>query len=152
MAGRPPKATVMKILEGNPGGRPINRNEPKPLPGSPKPPKGMSKEARKEWNRIVKVLEPTRLLTLADRTVLEGYCNEYCTYQKTQEILNRTGILIPSADKKSVIVNPALRQSERSQKLIIRYLTELGLSPSSRARLAAGEGGGLDLDDDGLLD
>lgn len=27
--GRPPKPTYLKVLEGNPGRRPINENEPK---------------------------------------------------------------------------------------------------------------------------
>jgi len=30
MAGRKPKPTALKIIEGNPGKRPLNKNEPKP--------------------------------------------------------------------------------------------------------------------------
>ena len=41
--GRKPKPTALKILEGNPGKRPINENEPIP-------PKG-TENARHGWNR-----------------------------------------------------------------------------------------------------
>ena len=30
--GRKPKPTALKVLEGNPGGRPLNLNEPKSAP------------------------------------------------------------------------------------------------------------------------
>lgn len=35
MRGRKPKPTHLKLLEGNPGHRPINGAEPKPNPGLP---------------------------------------------------------------------------------------------------------------------
>lgn len=36
--GRPPKPTAIKELEGNPGKRPLNKNEPKPKQTAPKCP------------------------------------------------------------------------------------------------------------------
>ena len=40
--GRPPKPTYLKVLEGNPGKRPLNENEPKPKPSAPKCPAWLS--------------------------------------------------------------------------------------------------------------
>lgn len=36
--GKKPKPTNLKILEGNPGKRPLNLNEPKPIPIAPECP------------------------------------------------------------------------------------------------------------------
>ena len=49
MAGRKPKPTSLKVLEGNPGKRQLNPNEPKPDASVPKCPAWLSKEAKREW-------------------------------------------------------------------------------------------------------
>ena len=55
--GRKPKPTALKELEGNPGGRPLNHNEPKPAKKAPRCPSWLEDEAKKEWKRMGKVLE-----------------------------------------------------------------------------------------------
>ena len=52
MAGRKPKPTKLKLLAGNPGGRPLPENEPQPDPAIPDPPDWMEGEALAEWRRI----------------------------------------------------------------------------------------------------
>ena len=49
--GRKPKPTAMKVLEGNPGGRPLNKNEPKPDKKAPRCPAWLEEEAKKECHR-----------------------------------------------------------------------------------------------------
>ena len=62
--GRKPKPTALKVLEGNPGGRPLNLNEPKPVKKAPRCPSWLEDEAKKEWKRMGKVLEQLGLLLL----------------------------------------------------------------------------------------
>ena len=50
--GRKPTPTAIKDLEGNPGKRKLNENEPKPEKKAPACPKWLSKDARKEWHRL----------------------------------------------------------------------------------------------------
>ena len=67
MRGPPPKPTYLRILEGNPSKRPLNRNEPQPPPVETlDPPDYLGGHAATEWCRIVPGLSAMRLLTIAD--------------------------------------------------------------------------------------
>ena len=48
MAGRP-KPTNLKLIEGNPGKRPLPGNEPKPKPKAPSMPSDLDYQAKKTW-------------------------------------------------------------------------------------------------------
>ena len=65
--GRKPKPTAIKELEGNPGKRPLNEAEPKPVKKAPSCPKWLEPEAKKEWRRLSKQLEQSGVLTEVDQ-------------------------------------------------------------------------------------
>src|SRR5689334_3828108 len=50
--GPAPKPTAIKKIQGNPGKRPLNENEPQLEPGIPECPDYLDEIARKEWARI----------------------------------------------------------------------------------------------------
>ena len=52
MAGRKPKPTAVKKLEGNPGKRKLNTKEPNPGKGMPDCPAWLLPEAKTEWIRL----------------------------------------------------------------------------------------------------
>lgn len=56
MAGRKPKPTAMKKLEGNPGKRKLNTKEPVPAKGMFVCPDWLMSEAKKEWERLAKLM------------------------------------------------------------------------------------------------
>ena len=56
MAGRKPKPTALKKLEGNPGKRKMNTKEPVPGKGMPDCPKWLLPEAKEEWKRLCQKL------------------------------------------------------------------------------------------------
>ena len=62
MAGRKPKPTALKLLEGDrgKGRRPINEHEPIPPRGGVKCPPWLLPEAKKEWKRLAASLEAIR--------------------------------------------------------------------------------------------
>ena len=62
--GRKPKPTAIKELEGNPGKRLLNADEPKPERKVPPCPKWLEPEAKKEWRRLSKQLEQIGVLTV----------------------------------------------------------------------------------------
>lgn len=78
--GRKPKPTAIKVLEGNPGKRPLNANEPKPEKKSPKCPSWLEPEAKKEWRRMAKVLERLGVLTEIDAAAFEVTRKFYFKY------------------------------------------------------------------------
>lgn len=70
--GNRPVPTKLRILRGNPGGRPINDQEPEPIRGIPRIPKWLRKYpiAIKEFKREAKLLDQMGLLTVADAGAL----------------------------------------------------------------------------------
>ena len=70
--GRKPKPTALKLLEGNPGKRPLNGREPVPPRAALKCPAWLLPEAKKEWKRLAPALEAMGVLTMADLTAFEG--------------------------------------------------------------------------------
>ena len=75
MAGRPPKPTALKLLQGNPGKRKLNADEPMPPLGADVPEylKG-DPVLVAEWNRQAPRLKRLGLLTEIDDGALAVLC------------------------------------------------------------------------------
>ena len=95
MAGRRPKPTALKALQGNPGKRPLNRHEPQPG-GLPKCPKHLDGQARKEWKRISRELIACGLLTEVDRAALAAYCVAWSRWIDAEANVRKFGGVIKS--------------------------------------------------------
>jgi phage terminase small subunit len=75
MAGRPPKPTALKLLQGNPGKRPLNDQEPKPPVGAKAPQYVIDDPVLLlEWNRHAPRLTRLGLLTEIDDDALATLC------------------------------------------------------------------------------
>jgi len=133
--GPTPKPTVLKILNGNPGKRPLNTNEPKPKPVAPVCPKWMNSLAKKEWRRITKELEALDLLTCIDGAALSGYCTSYAAVQEAEIEINQHGKTTYITDTGFIRDIPAIARQQKYLAIMRQYLGEFGLSPSSRSRL-----------------
>ena len=73
--GRPPKPTALKLLQGNPGRRKLNDQEPKPPLGCDPPPFIKNDpDLRAEWKRQAPRLERLGLLTEIDGDALATLC------------------------------------------------------------------------------
>ena len=129
-----PKPTAMEILEGRPGHRPINRNEPKPRNIAPKCPDHLDEKARKEWRRIVPILMRMRVLTEADGYALASLCQTYSTMVKAQEKLNEAGFLYKSPSG-YVMQSPVLAVVNQCIETIVKLSREFGLTPAARSRV-----------------
>jgi len=143
MAGREPKPTELKRLEGNPGKRPLNRNEPQPEVERPTCPSHLSNTARTEWRRIVPELERLGLLTMIDRSAFAGYCQAWARWRQCEESLKRTDVTYesPRHDRQGQIVGnmvrpyPEVAIARQMMGEICAFCTEFGLTPSSRGRI-----------------
>jgi P27 family predicted phage terminase small subunit len=91
--GRKPKPTALKILEGNPGKKPLNNQEPNPEKRAPKCPSWLEPEAKKEWKRMAKTLETMGILTQVDITAFAGYCQAYARWKEAEEFLSKHGTI-----------------------------------------------------------
>ena len=77
MRGRKPKPTSLRVIEGNPGKRPLNTREPKPVRGAPTCPAHLSPTAKAEWKRLIGQLVELGMISLLDRAALAAYCQTY---------------------------------------------------------------------------
>ena len=134
--GRKPKPTELKKLAGNPGKRPLNRNEPKPGDKSkPTCPRYLGKTAKREWRRIAGELYEMGILTKIDQTMLAAYCQAFGRWVDAAEQLETTGGEILVSSNGNLYQNPWLAIVNRSMEQMAKLAAEFGLSPSARSRL-----------------
>jgi P27 family predicted phage terminase small subunit len=135
--GRKPKPTAIKEIEGNPGKRKLNKNEPKPEKKAPKCPEWLEKEAKNEWDRLAIPLEEMGILTEVDMAAFAGYCQSYARWREAEMFLSNYGPIVktPSGYWQQV---PQVSVSQTNLKLLLKFATEFGLTPSSRSRIIAG--------------
>ena len=145
--GRKPKPSAIRLLEGNPGKRAINQREPKPDKKAPPCPKWLDPEAKKEWRRLSKKLEQLGILTEADMSVFASYCQAYARWKAAEEIISSHGFIskTPSGYLQAI---PHVAIAKEYARIMNRCAEQLGLTPSSRSRLIAGEAGGSTVKDD----
>ena len=150
--GRKPKPTAIRLLQGNPGKRPLNTAEPMPAPKIPSPPDHIKGEARKEWFRISKQLHELGLLTEIDRAALAAYCVAWGRWVEAEEQLTKYGTVIKSPDKGWLVQSPYLSIANRAMDQMAKLLTEFGMSPSSRSRVQSVKAQDMGDEMEGLLD
>ena len=135
MRGRKPKPTAVKIMEGNLGKRKIRGDEPKPPGSLPDCPEHLSTEAKAEWHRIAKSLNVIGLLTQVDRATMAAYCQCWGRWVEAEQKLAETPAILRTPAG-YIQQSPWLSISNKQLELMARYMTELGLTPASRSRLA----------------
>lgn len=113
MAGRPPKPTALKLLQGNPGKRRIPKGEPKPKIGA-EAPAWLGKRARKFWDNLAPQLVGIRVLTEVDAQALAVLCTLLVEFQMKAR-----------AGQTSVTLASEIRA----------YLGRFGMTPSDRAKV-----------------
>lgn len=135
-----PKPTALKILQGNPGKRPLNKNEPKPERPKriPTIPNHLRGAARYEWQRVCRELYDLGLLTTLDRAALAMYCSAYGTYAHAQKKIDELGDIYKTP-KGAVVQNPYLGIRNRAIDQTLRLMVEFGMTPSARSRMSIGK-------------
>ena len=136
--GRKPTPTAIKELEGPPGKRKLNENEPKPERKAPACPKWLDKDARKEWHRLAKKMEAIGVLTEVDMAAFAAYCQSYARWKEAEEFIEQHGTIVktPSGYWQQV---PQVSIAQTNLKIMLKFCSEFGLTPSSRSRMIAGD-------------
>ena len=147
MAGRKPKPTAVKKLEGNPGKRKLNKKEPVPAKGIPDCPDWLLPEAKQEWNRLAALMEQMGVLTEVDRAAFAAYCQSYARWKEAQEHIDRDGSTFET-DKGYQQQTPWVGIANTQQKLMLQAAAEFGLTPSARSRIVAGNTKGKEPEDE----
>lgn len=98
-------------------------------------PSHLSDVAREEWHRIAESLNRIGLLTQVGRSTMAAYCQCYGRWVEAEQKLKETPSILrmPSG---YVQQSPWLTISNKQLELMVKYMSELGLTPASRSRLA----------------
>lgn len=133
--GRKPKPTALKLIEGNPGKRPINDAEPEPEKVfDPAPPQSFNQLEATKWREMTAKLTASRILTVLDLDALEIYCREWVNLQDAIADVNARGKLL-RLNSGGTMWNPSWTQLKHSQSVCRSIMAEFGLTPSSRSSL-----------------
>lgn len=139
--GTKPKPTKIKILEGNPGCRPLNKNEPIPI---------KSKQP-KEWavvknNKIahaafidnVKILNSMQMLTDAEVSLINMLSICQARIEEAEAQISKEGVTVDYTNTRgetNSTPHPSVGTSIKYAQLLKSISTEFGMTPSSRGRL-----------------
>jgi P27 family predicted phage terminase small subunit len=153
--GRKPKPTAVKKAAGNPGGRRLNENEPKPaVVNLPVPTQlleritvrgadGVEREvykfdaARLEWLRVAPELARIGVLSKVDEKSLLGYCMNWQRWVEAQAQLAGPTSYVLMTKSGYPIPNPFLTIADKALEQMRKFAVEFGMTPSSRSGLYA---------------
>ncbi len=135
MRGRRPKPTHLKLLEGNPGQRPVNKNEPVPIGDLREPPEWLNEEQTRSWNYAL-AHAPHGLLKRLDRSILVVWVVAECFHAEAVQKVGEFGMLAKSYATGAPIQNPYLLIATKQAQLMVKAAAELGFTPASRSRVS----------------
>lgn len=139
--GRRPKPIGLRVLQGNPGRRPIPKDIPEveKLYVAPEAPAWLDDYAKEIWKDLALKLTKAGILSELDINILAHYCSaaSLCIMAR-EKIEGETLTLVcknEDGTPKSAQKNPLISTYRESLEDVIRLSAQLGLSPSERARL-----------------
>lgn len=138
MAGRRPIPDHLKVVNGNPGKRPLNKSAPKTEAGAPMCPAHLSDEAKVQWGRLSVLLEQMGVLTTADGYALEqlSCLIVEATQLRTHIKVHGHTVKVKSTQGEEVLkANPSVVMLRGVEIRIAQYLIEFGLTPAARTKV-----------------
>lgn len=137
MPGPPRKPTALKVIEGNPGRRAVNKKEPKPRGNLYDPPSWLTDEQRTGWEYAI-ASAPFGLLKRIDRSALTAWVIAEDLHRQAAQKLN-TGALLIKTTNGNLIQSPYLAIVNRQAMIMLKAAAEMGFTPASRSRVESGE-------------
>lgn len=155
--GPAPKPSVVRELEGNPSGRPLNAYEPRPnLISSIEPPEHLSQEGKNVWKALSQELIRIGLLSTIDIEAFSRYINYLLEYRDCQKAIDGKYIITyknPDGSPKYFQQNPYISLRNAAASNMLKLEREFGMTPAARVRMIAlvngnegGNGGGSNSD------
>lgn len=162
---RTPKPTNLKLVTGNPGKRPLNKQEPDPeYLADLTAPEYLSPGAKSIWDQVAPKLRESRLLTVVDVPILGMLCESLFEYRrstvhcsksplsKSKKAASEVESEEPDGEVKSkktsgeVLSQWKIVQS-MSLKQVMMIAREFGMTPAARTKIQVQPQGELDFGD-----
>ena len=140
MRGRKPKPRVLKLLEGNPGKRPLPPPDPSDrLLG--RAPRGLTEQERETWRQVARECP---WLRRADRALVELFCRSWM--QLTVADRRLVTLVVKGGDLQ--MMAGLQKMVDHARASCLRMLAEMGATAASRARVLGGTGASSSQGDD----
>lgn len=137
--GRKRLPTKLKVIKGTLEKSRENPNEPKPKQTIPKPKWGLlSKEERKEYDRVAEILDNMKVLTEADVIALEQLAESLALYYEQKDYLEENGYTYSRKNQRGGVIRkprPEYRIMKDAKKDVLELLARFGLDPSNRSKV-----------------
>ena len=130
----PKKPTALRVLEGNPGKRPLPLNEPKPAPICPEMPDFLDVRAQEEWKRLESELVSVGVLTRVDGMAFAGYCQAVSDVVRLTVSLRESGVVF-TTDKGFVGQRPEVAMLAKAWDRVDKFARQLGIGAEHRAHI-----------------
>lgn len=137
MAGRRPKPTHLKVVQGTLRKHRANEREPKPSGDLVDAPAHFSEAQREVWDYAI-ANAPKGLLKLLDLSVLEIWVTACVFHREAAQKVATTGQIIKSPSGYPVM-NPYLANMNKQAQIMLKAATEMGFTPASRSRIVVAE-------------
>lgn len=134
-AGRPPKPSRLRELEGNRGRRPVTKSIE--LPSRPMPPSYLDEQQLTLWHQIERAT-PAGVLTLADNQTIERMVVAWSRYRECQHKIGQLSLFMRGSQGQ-LVMSPLVRIQHLAAREMHLAGEALGLSPVARARISAPE-------------
>jgi len=131
--GRKPKPTALKLVQGNAGRRPLNKNEPQPRGNLYDPPEWLTDAQLVGWKYAIESA-PFGLLKRVDRSTLVAWVIAEDLHRQGVEKLNGGAMLIKTPNGMPV-QSPYLSIVNKQAQIMLKAASEMGFTPASRGRV-----------------
>lgn len=139
MRGRKPKPLSLLRLSGSKKAVYNRTREPVLLSATPERPSYLSEEAGVCWDEILELLEPMRVVTLADGISLALMAEYLLQWKRATEDLKRYGRITVERDADGkplkTKTSPWVKMQIDYGVLLFRLMGEFGMTPATRARI-----------------
>lgn len=136
--GRKPKPTTLKILQGNPGKRGLNKEEPSFECGPPEKPDWLDPIASERWDWLIEKLIPKRVLTIADQGILLLASTAYSRYRMFNQYVMVNGAHYTGTTANGDEIHrawPENGQCNQAFRQLALAEAELGMTPTARTKV-----------------
>ncbi|MGL5471490.1 MAG: phage terminase small subunit P27 family [Shewanella sp.] len=133
------KPTELKKLQGNPGKRKLNKDEPKFSGSLSACPTDLKDDERIVWDYII-ASAPPNLFTNVDVGALRLYVIAFALHKKAHEEVLKQGAVI-AGPQGGMMKNPWLEVMNKQAEVMIKAGSDLGFSPASRTKISIDNGG-----------
>jgi P27 family predicted phage terminase small subunit len=119
-------------------------------PGVPPAPAWLSDVGRAEWDRIVPMLEASKVMSPRHQQTLAAYCDSFADMVQADSELKANGTTLMD-DKGKVTNHPAWNRKRDARNQMLKFAAEFGLTASALARVTAVDNGPKEDEEDARM-